>query len=157
MSDMRTVRKIDLSWPLGKRQSALLLDFCFASGVDCFTANFLYCSEAERLAMETQFFDQLVPYSLGRQPLERMVVYAGDPPVAPKECWRLNGSTIELILKVCEGSLSSEQFTRYPEDWAFYRRGQLFLGFVTHEKCAFLRLFDEDLLRLNSLAFSPEA
>lgn len=154
MSNTGTVKKIELVWPLDKAQSALLLDFCFASGVDCFTANFLYTSEAERLAMETRFFDQLGPHSLGQQPLESMVVYAGHPPVEPTECWRLNELTIGLILEACDGSLSSEDFGRYPEDWAFYRNGQLFLGFVTHEKYAFLQLFEEDLVRFNSLSSS---
>ena len=156
MSDTTTTREIRLSWPLDKEQSARLLDFCLAVGVDCFNAAFLYTSEAERQAMESQFFDQLAPYSLGQQPLENMVVYDGRSQVEPITVWRLNEATIKLILEACDGSLSSEQVGRYPEDWAFYQNGRLLLGLVTHEGCAFVRLSDKDLGRFNSLGISPE-
>jgi hypothetical protein len=64
---------------------------------------------------------------------------------SPTECWSLNGDTIRIILGVCDGSLTNYGNGQEPEDWRFYREGELFLGFVSHERYAFLRLTENEL------------
>jgi hypothetical protein len=137
--------EIILQWPLDDRQSRGLLEFCVRCGVDCFAASFIYWDRAQGERIDAAFFDRLSPFSLGKRILERMVVPAGAESRIAMECWSLNGETIGMILNACEGSLSNYASGRVPEDWTFYRGDELFLGFVSHEQFAFLRLAEEEV------------
>ena len=85
-----------------------------------------------------------------------MVVPEGGDHFISMDCWLLNLQTIKLILKACDGSLTSHETGRFPEDWTFYRDGSLFLGFVSHEEYGFLLLPDAafERFKLLGLPFS---
>src|SRR5262245_7367332 len=143
MSDSSERTRIDLEWPLAHEQSRLVLDFCADSGVDSFTVSFLGDDEEGNKA-HSNFFLALVPFSLGKRPVERMVVRHEQSPIGLTECWTLIADALEVLLQACDVSASSYWMGRYTEDWAFYRKGELFLGVVSHESCAFLRLSGYD-------------
>lgn len=131
-----------LQYPLDTAQSERLLGFCLNIGVDCFSMKFVYGNEHEQRHIEAVRI-RLVPFRLDKRLFEQTVWRNGERFVQT-ECWSLNSETIRLILDVCDGSLSSYDMGRFPEDWTFYRKGELLLGVVSHEQYAFLRLSDDE-------------
>ena len=142
---------VQLQTPLDRRQSERLLQFCLDSGVDCFSVGFVYWEERQLRRVQTEVFDRFAPFTLGKRLLERTVVPEGRERVVPMECWSLNAQTIRLILDACDGSLTSYEMGRLPEDWTFYRNDRVFSGIVSHEQYAFLLLPDEDFQRFKLL------
>ena len=135
--------QIVLQHPLDPSQSERLLQFCLNRGVDCFSVTFLYGNDEElRRIRATKA--QLAPFSLGERHLEQ-TVWWNNQRFIQTDCWSLNPQTIRLILDACDGSLSNYDMGLLPEDWKFYRTGDLFLGFVSHEQYAFLRLSDAEI------------
>jgi hypothetical protein len=128
---------VQLRWPLSGYDSQQLLEFCLAQGADCFRVSFVSTDAHHDLTRD--LIPRFEPYRLGLRNLERTVVYKGQSQFAMMECWALNSRTIGLILDSCGGSLSSYEFGRFPEDWTFYRDGELLVGIISHEQFAFVR------------------
>jgi hypothetical protein len=142
---------VELRPPVDPTQSERLLQFSLDSGVDCFTVTLVYWEKRQLRRANTLFFDRLAPFSLGKRLLERTVVPEGGERIIPMESWALNPQTIKLILEGCGGSLTAYEMGRLPEDWTFYRDGSLFMGVVSHEQYAFLRLPDTEFERFRRL------
>ena len=149
------MKNITLQLPLDYSQSERLLQFCLNIGVDCFSVNFVYGNEDELRNMKA-IDHRLAPFSLGNHLLEQ-TTWRNDQRFAQAECWRLNPETLQLILNACDGSLSNYDMGRLPEDWKFYRQGELLLGFVSHEYHGFLRLPDNTLHAFSriGIAYTP--
>lgn len=64
---------IVLDWPPGRRQYERLLEFCLRNGVD----GFIHRDKKQHERIEADFFDRLVPFSLGKGSLERTVKMHG--------------------------------------------------------------------------------
>ena len=125
---------IELQQELDEAESRSILDFCLSRGVDSFTVTFLNVNE-----FADGFFEKLSPFSLGRRRLEQVFRFPSQPWNQDVEHWVLNNDSITLILEASDGSLTNYRICEIPEDWIFYRKGELFLGIVSHEDYCFAR------------------
>ena len=128
-------------------QSRTLLDFCHACGVTRFTASFLYAGD-DRAGADV-FLRQFEPFVGGRAVLEQTVYLRKRFQERP--FYRFTAESREQILAVCGGSLLAYDVLSLPEDWTFYREGELFFGIVSHEEHAFFRLSEPEFSRFVSL------
>jgi len=145
------VTQIQLDWDLNAERSRRLLEFCTRRGAECFTATLWYWRKSQLEEANRRFFDKLPPHSLGKRTLENMTVFEGHERFESQECWSLNGDTIDLILSVFGGSLTDHEEGRTPENLAIYRGEMCFLGFISHEQYAFMRLGEDDLEEFGKL------
>ena len=141
--------EVCLTQPAARRDSRRLLAFCLDAGVDCFSVTRMTSSDGRRRRANEAVFRRLEPFRLGTRRLEQTVVYRATPRsrddwYADVECWRFDRDSATAVLAACRGSLTHYAFGG-PEDWKFYRDGRLFLGTVSHERFAFLRLRDDDV------------
>ena len=61
---------VRLTKELNRDQTAGLLEFCLAAGVDCFRVTALYSTGADRRKNERRVFQPLAPFSLGERRVE---------------------------------------------------------------------------------------
>ena len=111
--------QIQLDWALDADRSRRLLEFCAGRGADCFTATLWYWRKSQLEEANRRFFDKLPPHSLGKRRLENLTRFGG--------------------------SLTDHEEGRTPENLTIYRGETWFLGFISHEQYAFMRLGEDDL------------
>lgn len=127
-----------MAYPLQRRQSRDLLQFCRSVGQTVFTVNFLTVKGEESEQRADVFYQKLSAFSAGKRVLESL--YGNG--FASRECWVLNDESLEVILEETAGNLFAYNLLYLPEDWLFYVGDSILLQVVSHEQEATLRLSD---------------
>jgi hypothetical protein len=122
-----------------------LLEFLSSIGADEFAVRFMYAGDdgegtCERLARMLAFA------SLGERIRECSVTYAHERNPRPVEVWRLDLAGVSALREVMPDGIlgSTARVDAWAEDLCVYRRGELLLGTISHERLAFLRISDEE-------------
>ncbi len=123
--------------PLDRNQTLFLLQLCSEAGVGEFTASFISSTDAGAARMKA-FLSVLRPFT-------REIATSADIQSRPdrrhaRPHWALNNETINMILDMSGGSLTSYQIGKYPEDWIFFTQDAVFLDVISHEGSVVLNL-----------------
>jgi len=124
---------------LDSDQSKLILTYLRDIGVESFTVNYL-TGDSDSEAMADKFYDSLKPFTLGKTKLEQVSWLRNSGKFQEVECYSFQPETVEIISGSYGESLTDWDVCKLPEDWIFYRDGQLKCGVVSHECFDWLRL-----------------
>ena len=118
-----------------------LLDWLLARGADEFTVAVMALG-GEPARVADAFEDALAPYELPVAPRRVPSGAAGAAPTRDVRRWALTSDSLTELLAFLPGGLFDAQPgpRGWLEDLAIYRRGELLLGVVTHEREGVLRL-----------------
>jgi len=137
---------------LRSRESARLLAWALEHGADEFTVAVMAMQGIEA-PLADAFEDALAPWA--GAPGRRRVVHGWTEPDFTREVrlWRLTPLSLALLQEFLPAGLfsSDTQERGWFEDPALYRRGELLLGVVTHEREGVIRVSaeeEEELARL---------
>lgn len=130
---IRYVRDADF-WP-GTR-TWRLVEWCAARGIDEFSLAFM--SAGVKLGPDLEAADnRLHPFSRGKAERMLMSVPLGQSQIQPTEVWSYSPESLVVLTQLFPGGLFEYPSGPFPEEWledpAFYRRGELMLGVVSHE------------------------
>lgn len=136
-----------MAYPLQRKQSRDLLQFCRSVGQTVFTVNFLTVKGEESEQRADAFYQKLSAFSAGERVLESL--YGNG--FANRECWVLNDESVEVILEETAGNLFAYNLLYLPEDWIFYVGESILLQVISHEQEATLRLSEAQYSKFTRL------
>jgi hypothetical protein len=128
---------------IDRNRSWVLVQWCAANGASDFTLSLLGLE-----GYATPFLDRveaaLAPFRLSMQDREHLTAPTRDQLVQPTQLWHVSDETIRLLMGFLDDGLftypAGEWETGCLEDPVIYRRGEIILGVVSHEREGLLRL-----------------
>ena len=135
-----------------------LLRYLLERGADEFSVRVMTLQDLQAPFADA-FEDELGPYE--RQMARRRALSGSTPAdfVRPVRLWTLNEATVERLLSFLDEGLfhSPAGPDGWLEDLAIYRRGELVLGLLSHEREGVLRLSHEEHAQVAALGIPSGA
>jgi len=154
MLDVRFLSEHSLRGERGPR----LLRYLLAHGADEFSITVMALQDTPAPFVDA-FEDELAPYERAVTPRRTLTASMPTDLVRPVRLWTLTDASLERLLSFVDESLF--YWPAGPDGWfedlTIYRRGELVLGLVSHEKEGVLRLAPNEHREVAALDIPSEA